>query len=216
MAMSNVTPFYGTAFNNSFQTINNTDSTTPKLLFTAGANGSAIRGINATTTDTSTAAFLQLYQVPASTLSISGITRSTTTATATTAAAHGLATGDWVIISGADQTNYNGLVQITVTGATTFTYTVTDSGASPATGTIVYKNLYRLTCQAVAAKSGTDAAGVIGSVNLINSTIIPTLKLDNAGNRVLQIMPSGSLYVAALTAIASGKVATIAAYGEDY
>lgn len=69
---------------------------------------------------------------------ISSITRVTTTATVTTAAAHGLATGDYVTIAGADQVDYNITAQVTVTSTTTFTYTVANSPTTPATGTIVY------------------------------------------------------------------------------
>lgn len=74
-------------------------------------------------------------------LSVTGITRSGSTATATAAVAHGLATGDTVRISGAAETEYNGDVVVTVTGATTFTYTVTGTPATPATGTIIYEKL---------------------------------------------------------------------------
>lgn len=76
------------------------------------------------------------------------ITRVTTTATVTTAeldgsgtlvaAAHGLATGDYVSIDGADQSDYNITAQITVTAASTFTYTVANSPTTPATGRIAF------------------------------------------------------------------------------
>lgn len=71
------------------------------------------------------------------TFSISGITRSGSTATATTASAHNLSTGDEVTVSGAGQTEYNVTASITVTGTTTFTYTVSGAPATPATGTLV-------------------------------------------------------------------------------
>lgn len=64
-------------------------------------------------------------------VNVTGITRSSTTATATTAFPHGLATGATVTIQGATNTNYNGEFTVTVTGATTFTYTVTNEGTSP-------------------------------------------------------------------------------------
>lgn len=62
-------------------------------------------------------------------------------ATATTSVAHGLSTGDLVVIEGADQSVYNGVKKITVTSTTTFTYTLSgyrllDSPTTPATGTI--------------------------------------------------------------------------------
>ena len=55
----------------------------------------------------------------------------------TTAAAHGLATGDWVEITGhAVNTAINGTFQVTVTGTTTFTVPVLGVGAGGATGTV--------------------------------------------------------------------------------
>lgn len=67
---------------------------------------------------------------------ISSITRSSSTATVTTGSAHGLTTGDNVLIAGAAQTEYNGSFTVTVTSTTQFTYTVSGTPASPATGTI--------------------------------------------------------------------------------
>src|ERR1051326_122456 len=65
------------------------------------------------------------------------ITRSSSTATVTSTA-HGLSVGDKVKISGADQTEYNGTQTIvTVPTSDTFTFTVSGTPASPATGTIV-------------------------------------------------------------------------------
>jgi len=62
---------------------------------------------------------------------ISSITRVGTTATLTTAAAHGLDTGDVVKVSGASPAQYNGTFTITVTGTSTFTYSMaSDPGAS--------------------------------------------------------------------------------------
>lgn len=63
--------------------------------------------------------------------SIASITRVGTTATLTTATAHGLSSGASVTVSGASPSQYNGTYSITVTGATTFTYTMaSDPGAS--------------------------------------------------------------------------------------
>lgn len=70
------------------------------------------------------------------TISISSLTRTGTTATANTASAHNLASGMEVTIAGAVETDYNGLVAITVVDADTFTYTVDNSPSTPATGTI--------------------------------------------------------------------------------
>lgn len=69
-------------------------------------------------------------------LTVSSITRSSTTATVTTSTAHGLSTGAVVTIAGADQGDYNTTTDVTVTSTTAFTYTVSGSPATPATGTI--------------------------------------------------------------------------------
>jgi hypothetical protein len=62
---------------------------------------------------------------------ISSITNVGTTATLTTAAPHGLATNNYVTISGATGAAYNGSYVITVTSPTTFTYVMaTNPGAS--------------------------------------------------------------------------------------
>jgi hypothetical protein len=63
------------------------------------------------------------------------ITRSSTTATVTQVG-HLYSTGDSVNISGATQTQYNGTFTITVLTANTYSYAVTGSPATPATGSI--------------------------------------------------------------------------------
>jgi hypothetical protein len=71
------------------------------------------------------------------TQAITSIDRVSTTATVTTTLAHGLATGAVVKISGATESEYNKNATITVTGASTFTYTVTGAPSTPASGTPV-------------------------------------------------------------------------------
>lgn len=73
---------------------------------------------------------------------VSSLTRSGTTATAVTSIAHGYTTGQWVTVAGADQGDYNGTVQITVTDVDQFTYAVANSPATPATGTISAQRAY--------------------------------------------------------------------------
>lgn len=63
------------------------------------------------------------------------ITSSGTTATVAHTG-HGMASGDFALIEGADQQNYNGCYEITVTGVDAYTYTMPGSATSPATGTI--------------------------------------------------------------------------------
>lgn len=64
---------------------------------------------------------------------ISSITFVTTTATLTTATSHGLSTGAVVTITGASPAAYNGTFSITVTGSTTFTYTMASNPGANAT-----------------------------------------------------------------------------------
>jgi hypothetical protein len=69
---------------------------------------------------------------------ISSITRSTTTATLTTATNHGLTTGDYITVSGASPSDYNGTYSVTVTGLTTLQYTMATTPASNATVVGIY------------------------------------------------------------------------------
>ena len=80
--------------------------------------------------------------------SISSITRGGTgnlTATLTTGSAHGLVSGNLVTITGATPSQFNGTYRITVTGASTFTYTMATAPSGDATimgsYTIVYSVL---------------------------------------------------------------------------
>lgn len=76
-------------------------------------------------------------------VAVTSITRAATTATATTAAPHGWATGQILYMVGATQTPYNGRYTITVTGASTFTYAVAGAPATPATGTIAARAVWK-------------------------------------------------------------------------
>lgn len=74
--------------------------------------------------------------ISAQTIGITTLTRSGSTATATTNSNHNLATGLSVTIAGASQTEYNITATINVISNTQFTYTISGTPASPATGTI--------------------------------------------------------------------------------
>ena len=65
---------------------------------------------------------------------IDSITSVGTTATVTTKFPHNLFTGAQIRISGANESNYNGVFTATFASATTFTYTMPGSASSPATG----------------------------------------------------------------------------------
>ena len=72
--------------------------------------------------------------------SISSITHVNAVATLTTATAHGLITGAYVSISGTTPAAYSGVFKITVTGATTFTYSTTTVPSGNATVVGTYLN----------------------------------------------------------------------------
>lgn len=89
---------------------------------------------------------LHLLPLPSTTPSTLSITLTQTggTATATSSTAHNLKANDYILIAGADQTEYNGTVRVlTVPTSTTFTYSVDSGATSPATGTItgVWQNI---------------------------------------------------------------------------
>lgn len=67
---------------------------------------------------------------------VTSITRAGAVATITTTANHGWSNNDVIAIGGADQTEYNGYMTVTVTGLTTATFAVGGAPATPATGTI--------------------------------------------------------------------------------
>jgi hypothetical protein len=96
---------------------------------------------------------------------VTSITRSSTTATVT-ATAHGFTTGDQVNIRGAAETDYNGDFIVTVTDANIFTYTVSGSPATPATGTIIANNGPEVRDS---YDGGLYAAGVFASQNYDNA-----------------------------------------------
>ncbi len=67
---------------------------------------------------------------------VTSITRSGSLVTVTTSASHGLTTGEYASISGAVEADYNGIHSVVVVNSLTFTYTISTTPATPATGTI--------------------------------------------------------------------------------
>lgn len=82
---------------------------------------------------------------------VTSITLSGSVATVTHAT-HNVPDGTNVIISGATQTEYNGIKTISVVDANTYTYTVSGTPATPATGTII--------ATAVIMDTTTDGSGI--------------------------------------------------------
>ena len=132
---------------------------------------------------------------------INTITHVTTAATLTTVTAHGLSTGDYVVISGATPSQYNGGYNITVTGTTTFTYTMATAPSTDATvlGSYVYAQWVPL--NGAATGGGTDQIFIQNSQAVTVNYSIPATKnamstgpiTINSG--VTVTIPSGSRWV---------------------
>ena len=110
--------------------------------FTYAVTGApATPATTATTLQVSNMAYY--YRALGTLYTLTSITRSGTTATATKAA-HGFSNGQTVTIAGATQSEYNGTYTISNVTANTFDYTVTGAPATPATGTITCRNTVTL------------------------------------------------------------------------
>jgi hypothetical protein len=107
----------------------------------------------------------------ASSISVSSITFSTTTATATSNA-HGYSNGDFIRISGASETVYNGSFAISNVATNTFQYTLPSTPSANASGTLLaYKDNFKK----VIGNSFTSGRFGIGNVT-------PTVELDVTGS----------------------------------
>lgn len=73
--------------------------------------------------------------------STSSVAFSGGTVTVTTSAAHEYITGADITVKGASEAEYNGRFNITVTGDSTFTYAITGTPSTPATGTVEVSNM---------------------------------------------------------------------------
>jgi uncharacterized phage protein gp47/JayE len=152
----------------SWQNIERITATAASGLVTFTGVVSSVIPIGTTVSTSAGALYTTQAQLTLSTqtVSISSLTRSGTTATATCTTEHGLATGKSITISGATQTAYNGTFTVNVTGLYTFTYTVSNYPDTPATGTI----------------SGT---GVWGSAEILSSGTGLITNLDSGSSLAL-------------------------------
>ena len=116
-----------------------------------------------------------LGTIASQTISISSLTRSGTTATATTTSNHNLATGVSVTIAGAVETDYNITAVVSVISNTQFTYTVAGSPTTPATGspTASFTTAY----VAITAVEYGDNGNSLGGSQL--SLVSPIVNVDN-------------------------------------
>lgn len=131
---------------------------------------------------------LHILPIPTSaptTFTLASLTSSSGVATGTTSVVHGLKVNDYVTIAGANETDYNGAFRVTaVPSTTTFTYAVSNSPSTPATGTITMQQrniVYRYWQQHTDFTATTD------------TTIIPDRYTDAIVKYALHIMLSGPI-----------------------
>ncbi len=152
---------------------------------------------------------------------VSSLTRSGTTATATISSTTGMHVGDSITISGATPSGYNGTFMISaVTSSTTFQYTVPNTLTSPATGTITAKwgANYKYVAGPFIKGTGNNTDTFNG-----NGTVATTDNADSWGfnqTDTLSIFagttPSRSGYIAFNALLQMNRVATTLINGEIY
>jgi hypothetical protein len=114
-------------------------------------------------------------------ISAASLTHSLRVATFTAPEAHRLADGQMVTIAGADLSAYNGSFVITVTGATTFTYTMASTPSANASGTISatwtpiaqWAILFAAEDNADAISIGPDVNADFTTIGAANSYVLP-------------------------------------------
>jgi hypothetical protein len=131
------------------------------------------------------------------TRTITSLTRSGLTATGTTSAAHGFITGDYVLIAGATQTEYNGTFLVTVTGTTTFTYQLPTGSApaTPATGTISAQAKTNRVAQVVGPQGGEFVHAISASGNWYYKATVEDWLSVRLNDWIYSTETSGSILV---------------------
>jgi len=109
--------------------------------------------------------------------SVSFLQSSSTTASVITSTNHGYSAGDSVVISGAVQTEYNGLYKVLSPSSTTFTYTFAGSSTANATGTISCRKTKGANYQ---IGGNSSSVGKLFFKDL--NTATTTLAIDASGN----------------------------------
>ncbi|QGZ42713.1 hypothetical protein IP92_05754 [Pseudoduganella flava] len=130
ITVSGATP---AAYNGTFVvTVTSTTALTYTMLSAPGTSASPVGSYVAGSTLTLSAVY-RLDDSGVSPQTVSTINAGGTTATLTTASAHGLATGNYVTVSGATPAAYNGTFAITVLSPTSFSYTTLTAPGGSAT-----------------------------------------------------------------------------------
>ena len=147
----------------------------------SGADQSSYNGDFVVTVLSATSFTYELVTEIGQTISVTSLTRSSTTATAVTSSAHGFSNGQTVAISGASPNGYNGNKVVTVVNATTFTYTVSSALTTPATGSIEVFSSPATGTINVKLKTGTQA---IATCNVQTSFVIGFTQISGGSGYV--------------------------------
>lgn len=119
-------------------------------------------------------------EIPLATADVASATKSGSTGTFTTLAAHGLAVGDVVIVTGMSPTGYNGTWQVATVTATTFTANLGNGGLGAGTGGLAAKaTRFSLSYAAAGGATGYVVYTSCGSTDVGNTTT-PQLTLRTA------------------------------------
>lgn len=150
-------------------------------------------------------------------VAITSITRVSATATVTTSAPHGLTTGDYAFHAGAGQSEYNGAFPVTVTGASTYTFSVTGTPATPATGTITWARAWWMKLEllegATVRATHVVAGGADAEFELVSVT--PTPAVGDQTNTFFRFTATVSGVPAFIRPSADGDVGAWRTYTGD-
>lgn len=176
----------------------------------SGADQAAYNGDFVVTVLSSTSFTYQLVTEIGQTVSVTTLTRVSTTATATTTAPHGFSAGQVIAISGANPDGYNGNKTLLTASGTTFTYTVSSSLTTPATGTIEAFSSPATGTLKVKLKTGTQA---VANATIQTSFVIGFTQISGGSGYVnapqVEITGGGGSGATATANIAGGVVTAL-------
>lgn len=141
------------------------------VILTGTAGGSVPSGTTIATASGLEYTTLSNANLSTQSITLLSLTRSGSLATATTLTDHNLGNGMQVVISGANETDFNGTFTITVISNKQFTYTVSGTPSTPATGTILATGDYAKV-QIEASDYGSDYNLANGSILTLGSPVV--------------------------------------------
>ena len=153
------------------------------VVFTGNPGGTIPAGTSLSSSDGQTYITQSTVSIFTGTFSPVSITRTGTTVTVTAGVAHNLATGVSVLITGALQAEYNGTFDVVVTTPFEFTYQISGSPVSPATGSIMvyYDTNYVLVESSDTGSSTNQEPGTELTLNVVIPNVDSTAYITQDG-----------------------------------